>query len=45
MLSAEMRVDGVKFCVPENVVCRGVPCGDGLALIRDESSGLTTLGG
>ena len=43
MLSAEIRVDGVKFWVPENVVCRGVPCGEGLALMRGEDSMAVTM--
>lgn len=36
-------MDGVKFCVPEKVVCSGVPCGDGLALMREESSVLAAV--
>ena len=36
MLRAEMRVDGVKFCVPLKVVCRGVPSGVALVLMRED---------
>ena len=37
MFSAEILVEGVKFCVPLKVVCRGVPCGEGFALMRGEA--------
>ena len=38
MFRADILVDGVKRCVPANVVCKGVPCGEGLALINGEVS-------
>ena len=37
MFSAEILVEGVKFCVPLKVVWRGVPCGEGFALMRGEA--------
>ena len=33
MLRADTRVDGVKFCVPAKLVCRGVPSGVVLTLM------------
>ena len=38
MLRADILVDGVKRCVPANVVCIGVPWGDGFALINGDVS-------
>ena len=38
MLRADILVDGVKRCVPVNVVCIGVPWGDGFALINGDVS-------
>lgn len=38
MFRADILVEGVKFCVPAKVVCKGVPCEDGLALISGDVS-------
>ena len=45
MFRADILVEGVKFWVPANVVCRGVPCGDGLILMSVEVSRLVGAGG
>ena len=38
ILRADILVDGVKRCVPANVVCMGVPWGDRFALINGDVS-------
>ena len=44
MFRADILVEGVKRCVPANVVCSGVPCGEGLALISGEEVSMGTAG-
>ena len=38
MFRADILVDGVNRCVPTNVVCNGVPWGEGFALINEDVS-------